>query len=128
MTTPTEHGTCGASLCLPATGHPQLCCPAPLLLRQIGPLPSLQPQTGRHWAALMLAAAVASGPHESRRPQTGRQSLADAGRLEQNVITPTTKAEDHDEPLTPADIVQRGLMTQQQWDQVLYSHASDGWA
>jgi hypothetical protein len=34
----------------------------------------------------------------------------------QNVITPTTKAEDHDEPITPADIVGRGLMSQQDWD------------
>jgi phosphoribosylaminoimidazole-succinocarboxamide synthase len=37
-------------------------------------------------------------------------------RLAQNVITPTTKAEDHDEPITPADIVGRGLMSQQDWD------------
>ena len=30
----------------------------------------------------------------------------------QNVITPTTKAEDHDEPISPADIVRQGLMSQ----------------
>ena len=39
-------------------------------------------------------------------------------RLERNVITPTTKAEDHDEPISPEQIVERGLMTQQQWQQV----------
>jgi phosphoribosylaminoimidazole-succinocarboxamide synthase len=37
-------------------------------------------------------------------------------RLARNVITPTTKAEDHDEPISPADIVGRGLMSQQDWD------------
>lgn len=33
-------------------------------------------------------------------------------RLAKNVITPTTKAEDHDEPINPTDIVARGLMSQ----------------
>ncbi len=33
-------------------------------------------------------------------------------RPRQNVITPTTKAEDHDVPISPADIVAQGLMTQ----------------
>ena len=37
-------------------------------------------------------------------------------RLAANVITPTTKAEDHDEPIAPADIVARGLMSQADWD------------
>ena len=39
-------------------------------------------------------------------------------RLPRNVVTPTTKAADHDEPIAPADIVARGLMTQAQWDAV----------
>lgn len=39
-------------------------------------------------------------------------------RLAQNVITPTTKAEDHDEPISPADIVRQGLMSQEDWDAV----------
>ena len=39
-------------------------------------------------------------------------------RLGKNVITPTTKAADHDVPISPEDIVAKGLMTQQQWDQV----------
>lgn len=37
-------------------------------------------------------------------------------RLAANVVTPTTKAEDHDEPISPADIVSRGLMSQADWD------------
>ena len=38
--------------------------------------------------------------------------------LPQAIITPTSKAFDggHDEPLTPAEIVERGLLTQAQWD------------
>lgn len=39
-------------------------------------------------------------------------------RLQTNVITPTTKAADHDVPISPADIVDTGLMTQLEWDQV----------
>ena len=39
-------------------------------------------------------------------------------RLEANVVTPTTKAADHDEPISPRDIVERGLMLQAEWDQV----------
>ena len=34
------------------------------------------------------------------------------------MVTPTTKAEDHDELISPAEIVSRGLMTQAQWDAV----------
>lgn len=37
-------------------------------------------------------------------------------RLSANVITPTTKSEEHDEPISPADIVGRGLMSQADWD------------
>lgn len=39
-------------------------------------------------------------------------------RLAVNVITPTTKADDHDEPISSKQIVSRGLMTQDEWDQV----------
>ncbi|PSC76321.1 Phosphoribosylaminoimidazole-succinocarboxam ide chloroplastic [Micractinium conductrix] len=39
-------------------------------------------------------------------------------RLAQNVITPTTKAVDHDVPISPADIVAQGLMSQADWDAV----------
>ena len=39
-------------------------------------------------------------------------------RLAVNVVTPTTKAVDHDEPISAAEIVDRGLMSQADWDTV----------
>ena len=44
--------------------------------------------------------------------------LCDNERLPQPVITPTSKAFDggHDEPLTPAEILERGLVTPAQWE------------
>ncbi len=41
-------------------------------------------------------------------------------KLPQTIITPTTKAADggHDEPLTPADITGRGLLTPARWEEV----------
>lgn len=42
--------------------------------------------------------------------------MAKNARLAVNVITPTTKAETHDEPIAPADIVGRGLMTAADWE------------
>ena len=41
-------------------------------------------------------------------------------KLPGTVITPTTKAAagSHDAPVTPADIVERGLLSQSQWDEV----------
>jgi len=41
-------------------------------------------------------------------------------KLPETIITPTTKAEAgaHDEPLSPADILSRGLLTEQQWNTV----------
>lgn len=46
--------------------------------------------------------------------------LRDNQALPQAIITPTSKAFDggHDEPLTAAEIVQQGLLTQAQWDDV----------
>lgn len=38
-------------------------------------------------------------------------------RLHVNMITPTTKAEIGDEPINPDDIVKRGLMTKEQWEE-----------
>lgn len=38
-------------------------------------------------------------------------------KLVKNVITPTTKAESHDAPITPAEIVSTGLMSQKDWDE-----------
>jgi hypothetical protein len=39
-------------------------------------------------------------------------------RLAKNVITPTTKSAEHDEPIGPKEIVSDGLMTQKEWDEV----------
>ncbi len=41
-------------------------------------------------------------------------------RLPATILTPTTKAAQgaHDEPITPAEIVAKGLLTQAQWDEV----------
>ena len=44
--------------------------------------------------------------------------LRDNERLPQAIITPTSKAFDggHDEPLTEADILSQGLLTEDQWE------------
>ncbi|NTU76618.1 MAG: phosphoribosylaminoimidazolesuccinocarboxamide synthase [Alphaproteobacteria bacterium] len=41
-------------------------------------------------------------------------------KLPGTILTPTTKAEagEHDMPITPAEIVEQGLMTQAEWDEV----------
>ncbi len=39
-------------------------------------------------------------------------------KFETPIVTPTTKAEGHDEKISPAEIVERGLMTQEEWDYV----------
>jgi phosphoribosylaminoimidazole-succinocarboxamide synthase len=46
--------------------------------------------------------------------------LRENQKLPQTILTPTTKARDgeHDEPVTPAEIVERRLLTQRQWDEV----------
>ncbi len=46
--------------------------------------------------------------------------MSEHQKLPETIITPTTKAFDagHDEPLTPAEITGRGLLTQAQWDEV----------
>ncbi|KAJ0024565.1 hypothetical protein Pint_08417 [Pistacia integerrima] len=38
-------------------------------------------------------------------------------KLPANILTPTTKAEDHDVPVTPAEIIQLGLMTEAEFDE-----------
>jgi len=45
------------------------------------------------------------------------EGLRENQKLPSTIITPTTKALDgeHDEPLTPDEIIGRGLLTQQQW-------------
>ena len=37
-------------------------------------------------------------------------------KLEENMLTPTTKEEDHDRPISPSDIVSENWMTQEDWD------------
>ena len=37
-------------------------------------------------------------------------------KLDQNMLTPTTKEEDHDRPISPEDIVKEGWMSQKHWD------------
>lgn len=44
--------------------------------------------------------------------------LRKGDRLPTPLVTPTTKAEDHDELISPPEIVSRGLMSQAQWDAV----------
>ncbi|XP_028789132.1 phosphoribosylaminoimidazole-succinocarboxamide synthase, chloroplastic [Neltuma alba] len=44
--------------------------------------------------------------------------LAKNQRLSENIITPTTKAADHDVPITPDEIVRSGLMTQADYEEV----------
>jgi phosphoribosylaminoimidazole-succinocarboxamide synthase len=46
--------------------------------------------------------------------------LRENQKLPHTILTPTTKARDgeHDEPVTPAEIVERGLLTAAQWDAV----------
>ena len=48
------------------------------------------------------------------------EGLRDNEALPQAIITPTSKAFDggHDEPLTAAEIVEQGLLSQAQWDEV----------
>jgi len=46
------------------------------------------------------------------------EGLGKNDKLTENIITPTTKADDHDELITPAQIVERGLMSQSDWDTV----------
>ena len=46
--------------------------------------------------------------------------LRDNQRLAEPILTPTSKANDgdHDAPLTPAEIIDQGLLTVEQWDQL----------
>lgn len=48
--------------------------------------------------------------------------MRDNEKLPAPIITPTSKAFDggHDEPLTPAEIVEKGLLTQAQWDRLAH--------
>ena len=38
-------------------------------------------------------------------------------KLEQQVITPTTKSTSHDMPISAQEILDQGILSQQDWDQ-----------
>lgn len=44
------------------------------------------------------------------------EGLVKNQKLPQNILTPTTKEQDHDRPISAQDIVKEGWLTQQQWD------------
>jgi phosphoribosylaminoimidazole-succinocarboxamide synthase len=44
------------------------------------------------------------------------EGLVKNQKLEQNMLTPTTKEEYHDRPISPKEIVKEGWMTQEDWD------------
>ncbi|KAM5575497.1 phosphoribosylaminoimidazole-succinocarboxamide synthase, chloroplastic [Rosa sericea] len=44
--------------------------------------------------------------------------LVKSQKLPANILTPTTKAADHDVPVTPDEIIERGLMSQADYDEV----------
>lgn len=48
------------------------------------------------------------------------EGLVKNQKLPETILTPTTKAEqgEHDAPITPAEIVERGLLSQSQWDEL----------
>ncbi|GAB2274641.1 Phosphoribosylaminoimidazole-succinocarboxamide synthase (SAICAR synthetase) [Dionaea muscipula] len=45
-------------------------------------------------------------------------------KLSANILTPTTKAADHDVPVTPDEIIERGLMTKGDYDEVSHKALS----
>ncbi|QIV94816.1 phosphoribosylaminoimidazolesuccinocarboxamide synthase [Allofrancisella frigidaquae] len=44
------------------------------------------------------------------------EGLSKNQKLPHNILTPTTKEQDHDRPISAQDIVKEGWLTQQQWD------------
>ncbi|APC97477.1 phosphoribosylamine--glycine ligase [Francisella frigiditurris] len=44
------------------------------------------------------------------------EGLVKNQKLPKNILTPTTKETDHDRPISAADIVKEGWLTQEQWD------------
>src|SRR5216683_2423529 len=77
----------------------------------------------RDYLAGTTATSVGSMYRTGRREIYGLRfpdGLRENEKLPQTVITPTTKARDgeHDEPVTPAEILDRGLLTAAQWQAV----------
>jgi phosphoribosylaminoimidazole-succinocarboxamide synthase len=46
-----------------------------------------------------------------------REGFLKNQKLEKNLLTPTTKEEDHDRPITPEAIVSENWLTQEEWDE-----------
>ena len=44
------------------------------------------------------------------------EGLVKNEKLQENMLTPTTKEKDHDRPIAPKEIVSEGWMTQEDWD------------
>jgi len=77
----------------------------------------------RDYLAGTTATSVWSMYRTGRREIYGLRfpdGLRENEKLPQTVITPTTKARDgeHDEPVTPGEILDRGLLTAAQWQEV----------
>ena len=77
----------------------------------------------RDYLAGTTATSVWSMYKAGRREIYGMRfpdGLRENQKLPQTILTPTTKARDgeHDEPITPAEIVARGLMSGAQWDEL----------
>jgi phosphoribosylaminoimidazole-succinocarboxamide synthase len=77
----------------------------------------------RDYLAGTTSTSILSMYKAGRREMYGTRfpdGMRENQKLPQTIITPTTKAADggHDEPLTAADILGRGLLTQAQWQTV----------
>lgn len=91
-----------------------------LPLSRLTRLPPSVVTAGQHLTAPDAARRARAASTRSVRNYCGEalpEGLAKNAKLPRSMLTPTTKAEDHDEPISPADIVKRGLMTQAEWDE-----------
>lgn len=76
----------------------------------------------RDYLAGTTSTSILSMYKAGRREMYGERfadGLRDNQKLDHTIITPTTKADqgDHDAPLTPTEIVERGLLTRAQWQE-----------
>ena len=77
----------------------------------------------RDYLAGTTSTSIATMYKAGRREMYGVRlpdGLRENQKLPQTILTPTSKAEQggHDEPLSPADIFARGLLTPVQWDEL----------
>jgi phosphoribosylaminoimidazole-succinocarboxamide synthase len=76
----------------------------------------------RDYLAGTTSTSILSMYKSGRREMYGERfadGLRDNQKLDRTIVTPTSKADqgDHDAPLTPAEIVDRGLLTAAQWEE-----------